>query len=294
LCNVTTFGTAPGGQTLIIDTFGYFYTCIGSNIIRIIPSGTSYTTFASNLPSSPECLTLDNSGNLYCSIYSVTPYIYKFATTNLTFTNVSSSTLKSYANNLFIYDASGNIVNTNPIIVYYITTDTPCFLEGTQILTDKGYRPIQELRKGDLVKTLLDGFVPIHMIGKKDIEHPASQERIKHQLYVCSTAQYPEITEDLVLTGCHSILVDNFTDDEQREQTRELLEDIYITDNKYRLPACIDGRTEVYENPGTYTIYHLALINNDCYMNYGIYANGLLVETCSKRYLKECSGMDLL
>jgi hypothetical protein len=72
------------------------------------------------------------------------------------------------------------------------------------------------------------------------------------------------------------------------------LEEIYITDNKYRLPACVDERAIVYEKPGTYTIYHLALINNDYLMNYGIYANGLLVETCSKRYLKECSGMDLL
>jgi len=29
-------------------------------------------------------------------------------------------------------------------------------------------------------------------------------------------------------------------------------------------------------------------------MNYGIYANGLLVETCSERNLKELSGMELL
>ena len=30
------------------------------------------------------------------------------------------------------------------------------------------------------------------------------------------------------------------------------------------------------------------------YGNYGIWANGLLVETCSKRYLKELSGMALI
>jgi len=29
-------------------------------------------------------------------------------------------------------------------------------------------------------------------------------------------------------------------------------------------------------------------------MNYGIYANGLLVETTSKRMLRDLSGMDLL
>jgi hypothetical protein len=69
---------------------------------------------------------------------------------------------------------------------------------------------------------------------------------------------------------------------------------IYITDKKYRLPACIDHRATVYETAGTYTIYHLALENDNYYFNYGIYANGLLVETCSQRYLKEYSNMTLI
>jgi len=38
----------------------------------------------------------------------------------------------------------------------------------------------------------------------------------------------------------------------------------------------------------------VALENDDYYMNYGIYANGLLVESCSKRYLKEESNMELI
>jgi uncharacterized protein (UPF0218 family) len=43
---------------------------------------------------------------------------------------------------------------------------------------------------------------------------------------------------------------------------------------------------EPFENEDLYTILHLDLDNEDYYMNYGIYANGLLVETCSQRYLK--------
>ena len=58
--------------------------------------------------------------------------------------------------------------------------------------------------------------------------------------------------------------------------------------------ACIDDRAKPYEVEGEFQIYHLALENDEYYENYGIYANGLLVETCSKRYLKELSGMRLL
>jgi len=174
-----------------------------------------------------------------------------------------------------------------------LTALIPCFKEGSKILTDHGYIPIQQLKRGDLVKTRLNGFVPIFMIGKKEIYHPANSKRIQNQLYKCSISKYEDLTEDLILTGCHSILIDGFKDDIQRERTREINKDIYVTDRKYRLPACVDDRTTVYETAGTYTIYHFALENDDYYMNYGIFANGLLVETCSKRYIKECSDMEM-
>jgi Hint domain len=170
----------------------------------------------------------------------------------------------------------------------------PCFKEDIKILTNKGYIPVQDLRKGDLVKTLNHDFKRIDMIGKREIYHPALKERIKDQLYKCSQSEYTEIFEPLIITGCHSILVDNFISEEQKQKVIEVNGKIYVTDNKYRLPACADPRTYVYETPGTYTIYHLALENDNYYMNYGIYANGLLVETCSKRYLKELSNMTLI
>jgi hypothetical protein len=53
-------------------------------------------------------------------------------------------------------------------------------------------------------------------------------------------------------------------------------------------------KSEVVEKEESVNIYHIALENENYYSNYGIYANGLLVETCSKRYLKELSAMDLI
>jgi YVTN family beta-propeller protein len=196
------------------------------------------------------------------------------------------------------------VINSSPSIVYVanfggntisvITTPFVCFNKHTKILTDKGYIPIQDLRKGDLVKTSLYDYIPIVMIGRRDIRHLASKERIKDQLYKCSQPEYPEVFEPLIITGCHSILVDYFTSKEQREKTNDVLGDIYVTDNKYRLPTCVDERASVYEISGDYTVYHIALENDDYYRNYGIFANGLLVESCSKRYLKELSNMTLI
>ena len=168
-----------------------------------------------------------------------------------------------------------------------------CFKEGTKILTDKGYISVENLRKGDLVKTIQDGYKAIFMIGKTNIDHKASNERIKDQLYKFSKNEYTELFEDLIITGCHSILVNEFKEG-QREKTLNFLKDIFITEDKYRLPACLDESAMIYEMPGSYTIYHFALENENIYNNYGVNANGMLVESCSKRFIEQFSTMVLI
>ena len=174
----------------------------------------------------------------------------------------------------------------------YETPPLVCFKKGTKILTHDGYVPIEKLKKGDLVKTHTAGYVPIFEIGVKTINHLACETRIKDQLYVCSPENY-DVGEDLVITGCHAILVDEYPGN-TREESSDLLGKVFVTEGKYRLPACLDERAQVYPVKGEYNIYHIALEHTDYYMNYGILANGLLVESCSKRYLKELSGMKLI
>lgn len=168
-----------------------------------------------------------------------------------------------------------------------------CFHEDTKILTDNGYVPVKDLRKGALVKIHLSGFIPIEAIGHSKIYNPANKLPSKNRLYKCSKDQYPELEEDLILTGCHSILTDNLTDD-QRIKLKEYTGDVYVTEKKYRLIACLDERAEPYEVEGVHNIWHFCLENKDKYMNYGCYANGLLVETTSIRMMYELSGMEFV
>jgi hypothetical protein len=195
-----------------------------------------------------------------------------------------------------------DVMVTTPIATSAISVDDqftytgyiPCFKKGSKILTDNGYKVVEQLKKGDRVKTLLNGYKPIVLIGKREIYHPASIKRNKDQLYNYSAGKIDELFEDLVLTGCHSVLVDCFSSEEQNQQVRDVLGRVFITDKKIRLPACVDPRATVYLEEGTYTIYHIALEHDNYFMNYGIYANGLLVESCSQRFLKEFSNMELI
>lgn len=173
-----------------------------------------------------------------------------------------------------------------------------CFKQDSTILClvngIEKYVVVQEIRKGDLVKTLISGFVPVNMIGTSKVYNPANKLRGNNRLYRFRKEKYPELSEDLIITGCHSILVESLTE-EQIDKTIEISKEIFVTDNKYRLMACLDERAEPYEEEGTFDVWHLALDHEDECMNYGIFANGgLLLETTSKRMLSKYSGMELI
>lgn len=178
---------------------------------------------------------------------------------------------------------------------FFLYPAAPCFLEGSKILCQVDgvdvYLPIETIKTGTLVKTNLDGYKKVELIGKGDIKNPGNDERTENRLYKCTPKNYPELKEDLYITGCHSILVDRLTD-LQRELTIKHVTRIFVTSNKYRLVAYIDERAEPWNSEGIYTIWHLALENNNEKMNYGIYANGgLLVESCNLYFLKNQTNM---
>jgi len=179
---------------------------------------------------------------------------------------------------------------------YFLYPSAPCFLEGSTILCHVDgvdtYVPVEQMKVGTVVKTLRDGYKKVELIGKGTISNPGNADRTQNRLYCCSKDRYPQLTSDLYITGCHSILVDSLTE-AQRKKTIEITKLTFVTDRKYRLMACVDEKAEPWQSEGMYTIWHFALEHENYYANYGVYANGLLVETCSKRFMKELSNLTL-
>lgn len=202
------------------------------------------------------------------------------------------------ANQSLVYTNGQTLGGTLYTDYYFLYPSAPCFLQGTTVLCQvDGVEqdvPVEKLTKGTLVKTSLDGYKPVVLIGKGTIQNPGHDERTENRLYKLSPSKYPELKNDLYITGCHSVLEFPITD-KQKEDTINHLGELFVTDKKYRLMACVDERAEPWKSEGDYTIWHFALENNNIRMNYGVYANGgLLVETCSINFLKLKSNMTLV
>jgi hypothetical protein len=209
---------------------------------------------------------------------------------------IASNSTGSSPQNI-IYNVDDVLAGTGSEI-YYLYPSIPCFLEGTTILCSvngaEEYVPVEKLNNGTLVKTSLNGFKQVVALGKCEIINPGNDDRIENRLYKCSTTKYPTLTNDLYITGCHSIL--EFPISEiQKQKIINHIGKLYVTDNKYRLMACVDDRAEPWNSKGTYTIYHFALDHENDSMNYGVYANGgLLLETCSIRTMQKQTNMTLI
>lgn len=270
-----------------------------SNIYTSTDGGNTWSTLPGSFTANWTNLACDSTGTkVYATDQAVGLYIFSPSTgvpSLITSPNTSSF------GPLAIYSSGANLLtgSTTYMYNYRLTYPTPvCFKEDSKILCliedNEVYVPIQDIRKGVLVKTHLSGYVPVNMIGTSKIYNEGNALGGKNSLYKCRPEKYHELTEDLIITGCHSILVDHLTD-EQKKLSEEITGRIYVTENKYRLISMLDDRAEPLQEKGIFSIWHLSLENNSDFNNYGIYANGgLLVETTSKRMLRDFSGMTII
>jgi hypothetical protein len=192
--------------------------------------------------------------------------------------------------------ASNSTGSSNPLVpypngyemtpdgYYYVYPDSVCFAAGTRILCDTGLVAVEDLKVGTKVKTLRNGYRAVTLVGKSTIynSNNSGSERVRERLY-----RYPK--ENLVLTGGHSVLLDSVSGD-QMQTIKKSFGDLYLTEGKIRLMAMDDPEAEFYPVQGSHEIYNFALSTED--RNYGVYANGKLVECSFPYWIKK--GMTLV
>lgn len=172
-----------------------------------------------------------------------------------------------------------------------------CFNKGTKILCYKNneevYIPVEELKRGELVKTYKHGYKPIYMISKGVFTLSAKGTMGMYKMKKTKT-----MISDLEMTGLHAQLIDK--DDKKYENDRKKQEEkviyynkqsdkyntkkVYI-DDKYRLLSQYSRNFEKMPED-KYEIYSFSL---DEKLQYGIWANGVLVETTSQRVMNLAS-----
>ena len=139
---------------------------------------------------------------------------------------------------------------------------------------------MEELKKGDLVKTLNDGYKPIQTLttGTFTLGRPMDMGMYKMK-------QEGSMIADLEMTGLHSILVnendEEHADDVNRQITTQPNRKLYVKDH-FRLHANYSNKFEKMPT-NAYTIYSFSLEGQEA--QYGIWANGVLVESTSEEYV---------
>ena len=271
-CSGSPFGIA-------LDSLGNVYWNGGSTInqiqnpLSLSPSTRAYVNDTSSGGSLG--LTIDSNNNLFYTNYG-NNYVSVVSTIlKVVYNTVSASSLSEGTNVLTIHQNGSQFGESMNVVV-----NTTCFKEDTQILCENGYVKIQNIQLGDYVKIMGNMFKKVVKISNCQFNHDKNSSNNIMKLYRLSQSSYPELFNDLFITGGHSILVDSLTENE-RNETLKIWDYVHKVDDKFNLLTCLNDKAVMCEDNETVNIYHLVLENDDDNGLYGIWANGLLVESCS-------------
>lgn len=204
-------------------------------------------------------------------IYNSENYLYSLS--DHTFGDVTSNAIY-----LVIHDVVNGLTEFYPTLMTVTPLNVSCFAENTTIMTTTGPVVIKHLAVGSEVPTLTSGNKTVVSVGKRVIKG------YSFQMYGYGDC-------GLEVTGKHSVLVDKLSE-EQIEQIPSIIGSLKQTEGKWLLPACLDETTYRVSLYGDIPLYHVVLENEDDNANYGILANGMWVESCSKNDFDNFSQMD--
>jgi hypothetical protein len=188
----------------------------------------------------------------------------------------------------YIYLANSSNASISKL---YVAPDGSCYNEGTKILClnkelEEQYIPIENLRKGDLVKTYKHGFKKINLIGKNlMLNDPTS---FGNCMYKMEKTLDNGLFEDLFITGWHSLLVDDLGEHKLENDAKFAKETPKIEDKHLLLAGVSNDFTKV-ETTEEFTYYHFVLESDDVEQQFGVWANGILSESTSEKNFLEHS-----
>ena len=177
----------------------------------------------------------------------------------------------TYKNGLFVAVSSSGINNR-----VMISGTLSCYNKGTKILclinNVETYIPIENIKKGTLVKTYKNGYLPVILIGTKlGITTPNGNK------YNCL---YKLKNGNLIVTGGHYLLVDDLPAD---VLNCDFYKFNYTIEDKKILLVADSELFEMIREVQLCELYHIVLeCNSNTKKWYGIYAEGILSESTSK------------
>jgi len=219
---------------------------------------------------------------------------YSLVLNNVTFTNYTITEPSQIVFNNVYSNISGTVpyrIYESPDKIYDSNLDINpvCYAKGTKILclidNKEEYVNIENLIKGTLVKTYLHGYKKLNILGKIIVQNCI--ENKPNKIFRLKKEKNKDLIEDLYISGKHSILVDNLTE-EQIKKTKLQWSKLLMIDSKYLLLASVNEDFEDVKDENIYELYQMILDHNDDNGRYGIWANGILSETTSmNNFLKK-------
>jgi hypothetical protein len=294
-CTSLTSVTIPNSVTEIGDFA--FYVCSSLTSVTIPNSVTRIGNYTFATCTSLTSVTIPNSvttigDNGFANCTSLITVDIEDQS-NVTVYTSSFTNVSIYLNSsiTFYNTPSSDSLKGNWTIIsnYYYNTqyyNVPiCFNKGTKILCfnkqfEEEYIPIENLKKGDLVKTYKHGYRKIDLICKSKLLN--NPDKINSCMYKMEKTDTNGLIEDLIVTGWHSILVDDLG--ECKDENEKVFRGTQMIDGKYLLLSSVSKDFIKIDNNNIYTYYHFILENNgDDNKRFGVWANGILTETPSKK-----------
>ena len=201
---------------------------------------------------------------------------------------------------IFNNNSNENTVRGGPILIgnslygqrtnsiYTFSSSLICFEESTHILSlingEEVYVPIFQLTVDTLVKTSLNGYKKIVKIGSGCMVN--NPDNPFTSLYLLPNGSEANQINNLMITGGHSLLKEMITLEQDKIQSRWWQSDKKFIEGLFRVLPFLDERCTQITERRKFNYYHFVLEGPDT--RYGVYANGVLSETCVESNFDGC------